>query len=103
MPTQMTASDSPTDTSTTPVAKKTTGVLSSIDKTIKDKNVKVIANILKLDISKAEAIVSAMFTLYNAYDETQDTAEESTEGLANESPSSEPSTGGMNSSSAYSL
>ncbi len=56
-----------------------TGILNNLDKDIREKNVKVLSNILKLNTSKTEAIVSAMLTMMSSLEVSDDKEEDQEE------------------------
>jgi ribosome-binding factor A len=79
------------------------GILSKLDKEVKDKNVKVISNILSIDKSKAEGVVSAFLTIMNNYHENEDKVEENETDEGTPSEESATEEGGMKTSSPYKM
>ena len=92
------------------------GILDQLDKETRQKNVKVLSNILKLNTSKAEAIASALLTMStNLNTESEDEEDSETEmedvgGKAkkvtktvSKKSTTQPLTPGMTSTSAYNL
>ena len=90
----------------------TNGILNNIDADVRAKNMKVISNVTGWDTLKTEAVVSALLTMFESYDEKSDkesddqddqneTSQESQDSSASPQQTNNAANNGL--SSAYSL